>query len=422
LSRRLPFVVVAAAVLAMAAARSASAQIPLGTESPGFTFRFNVDYFFQVSSRQSLAITDERFNDNETFFWERLRPKVSGSNGRVSFLIEAQDTHSRGSEFVVRKAWLDLLNAYVDLKGPNGLSFRIGRRQGDFDAIPRLVRTPDFAAVVRSFDLIEARWQRRQTDVRAFVFRTVDNLPNRFNTWKTGERLWTASVQQGVGRHRLQTYVTTRLNTDTLSESSVRGSGAVYAWQTLASGPTGVPKLDYLVEHVLERGHASTDRVKAYGLFASLGSEPISGHDFELRYVRTSGDQANGDGIRGAYDIFYMAIGPLSPLGLMRGPNLNSASIGATHQLAPKFSVTWRLHEHRLNTLNDGWYSSRFIKRTDATSPRLGIETDAFLSYTVSRNLTARVGYFRLSPGAYVRDSGTYGAPYEVRVQLFGGF
>jgi hypothetical protein len=421
LIHRLPLLV-AAALLMVAVARPAVAQTPVGPESPKFTFKFNVDYFVQFSSRHNLAVTDEQFNDNETFVWERLRPKVSGTNGRISFLIEGQDTHSRGSEFAVRRAWLDLLNAFVDIKGPKGLTFRVGRRQGDFEAIPRLVSTPDFAAVVRSFDLMEARWQGPRTDVRAFVFRTVDNLPNEFNTWKRGERLWTASVQQGVGRHRLQTYLTTRLTTDSLSESGVRGSGALYAWQALAAGPTGIPKLEYLVEHVLERGHASTDRVKAYGLFASLGSEPIRGHDFELRYVRTSGDQAPGDGVRGTYDPLYMAIGPLSAMGLMRGPNLNSASIGATHRLARNLSLTWRLHEHRLNTLDDGWYSSRFIRRTNATSRRLGTEADAFISYNFSPKLTARAGYFRLASGAYVSETGTHGAPYEIRIQLFGGF
>jgi hypothetical protein len=64
-----------------------------------------------VSSRQNFAFTDETYSDTETFMWERLRPKLSGSNGRVNFLIEGQDTHSLGSRFVVRKAWLDLLNA-----------------------------------------------------------------------------------------------------------------------------------------------------------------------------------------------------------------------------------------------------------------------------------------------------------------------
>lgn len=419
--RRIAFLVLG--WLWLAGPALALAQSVDGTPS-AFTFRFSVDYFLQVSSRQGFAFNDETYRDTETFMWERLRPKIAGSNGRVSFLIEGQDTHSVGSQFAVRKAWLDLLNAYVDVKGPqkSGLTFRIGRRQADFDAIPRMIRTPDFAAVVRSFDLAEVKWQYKQTEARAFVFRTVDNLPERFNTWKAGERLWTLYFKQGVRTHQLQTYVTTRLNTDALSESGVRGSGAVYGWEVQASGPVGVRGLDYQVEHILERGHTTTDRVRASGLFASLFISPARGHDGELRYIRTSGDRRAGDGVRQAYDTFYMAIGPLSPLGVMRGPNMHSLSMGATHAVLPKFTATWRVHEHHLNTIADGWYSSRFIRRPDATSARIGSELDLLFAYAMSQHLTARIGYFRLWQGAYMKDTGTFGSPYEVRFQMYGTF
>ncbi len=416
---RLALRAILAALFAGALPSPVSAQA-IGGDLSGFAFKFNVDYFLQVSSRQSFAFQGETFTDNETFMWERLRPKLSGTNGRVSFLLEGQDTHSKGSEFVVRKAWLDLLNAYADIKGPAGLTFRVGRRQADFDAIPRMVRTPDFAAVVRSFDLAEIKWQGGNTEARAFVFRTVDNLPDRFNTWKRGERLWSLYLKQTVRTQQLQTYVVTRLNTDATSETGARGSGAVYAWETQASGPLGLPRMDYSFEHVLERGHAAGDRVRASALFASLFAEPIQGQQAELRYIRSSGDRASGDGVKNAYDTFYMAIGPLSPLGLMRGPNMHSLSIGATHRASQKVSLIWRLHEHRLNTLTDGWYSTRFIRRPDATSKRLGSELDLVFSYTMSPRLNARVGYFRMWPGAYLTDTGNFGSPYEMRFQIFG--
>ncbi len=268
-------------IVLLALVGPAHAQTPVGADSPRFSYRFGVDYFLQMSSRQNYPFADERFNDNETFLWERLRPRLTLTTQRVNVVIEGQDTHSRGSEFTVRKAWLDLLNAYVDVRQMHGFSVKVGRRQGDFDTIPRLVRTPDFAAVVRSFDVAEVGWQRGKTDIRAFAFRTVDNLPDRFNTWKKGERLWTAYAKQGVGRHTLQTYLTTRLNTGVTSETGVPGSGAIHAWETMASGPTPVRRLNYSVEHILERGHVSSDTVRAYGLFGSLSLEPRDGQDLE---------------------------------------------------------------------------------------------------------------------------------------------
>jgi len=395
------------------------AQEPVEVRTARFSYKFNINYFLQASTRQNYPFNDERFVDHESFIWERLRPKVTLSNQHISVVVEAQDTHARGSEFAVRRAWLDLLNAYVDVTHMKGVSFKVGRRQGDFDTIPRLVRTSDFAAVVRSFDVAEVGWVRRTTAVRAFVFRTVDNLPDRFNTWKKGERLWTAHIRQGVGHHALQTYVTTRLNTDVMSESGVAGSGAVHAWETLATGPTPFPHLTYSVEHILERGHFSTDTVRASAFFGTLSLAPKTGHEIEVRYVRTSGDEVDGDGLRGNYDTFYMALNQLGSLGLMRGANLHAISIGGTHTVAPKTDFTWRIYDSHLTTTQDGWYSTRFIQRPDPTSSRVGNELNTQLSYTVSSHLNARLGFYRFFQGPYLKETHP-GGSYEVRLQIFG--
>jgi hypothetical protein len=153
---------IASLVLALLAAAPVSAQTLSGAESPRLTYKFGLNYFVQSSIRENLPFNDDQFKDDESFLWERLRPKLTVRNQHVTVLLEGQDTHSVGNQLVVRKAWLDLLNAYVDVKRGGGWSFRIGRRQGDFDTITRLIRTPDFAAVVRSFDVAEVGWQRRR--------------------------------------------------------------------------------------------------------------------------------------------------------------------------------------------------------------------------------------------------------------------
>lgn len=405
---------------AQTAATPAPTQATASSETRRFTYTFGVDYFFQTSARRNYPFTTEEFQDAETFFWERLRPKLTVSSPRMSVVIEGQDTHSRGSAFTVRTAWLDLLNAYVDVRQMGGWSVKVGRRQGDFDTIPRLVRTPDFAAVVRSFDVVEVGWQRQRTDVRALAFRTVDNLPDRFNTWRKGERLWSTYVRQGVGRHALQTYLTTRLNTGVASEDGLLGSGAIYAWETLATGPLPFPRMGYSIEHILERGRASTDQVRASGLFGSITAEPRPGIDMELRYVRTSGDRARGDGIRGGYDAFYMAVAPFSALGLMRGTNVHALSIGATHTLHPKVSWIWRIHDSHATTLQDGWYSVRTIRRPDAGASRIGNELDTLVTVAVSPRLNIRAGFYKFFAGPYLRNTGTSGSPYELRLQIFG--
>jgi hypothetical protein len=70
-----------------------------------------------------------------------------------------------------------------------------------------------------------------------------------------------------------------------------------------------------------------------------------------MRYVRTSGDQDRSDGVRGAYDTFYMAVAQMSALGLMRASNLHAISIGGTHALRPKTTFIWRVHDSHATTL-----------------------------------------------------------------------
>ncbi len=410
----------------LGAGATASAQSAPGPEVPGtrFTIKFGVDYFVQTSARHDYPYRDDQFRDSETFLWERLRPKVSGTNGRVSFLIEGQDTHSRGSVFTTRTAYLDLLNAWVDVRQhpAKGWSMRVGRRQGDFDTITRLVRTPDFAAVVRSFDVAEIGWQDAKTDVRGMVLHTVDNIPKSFNTWKPGERMWTVYGRHTMGTSRVQSYLTTRYNSNVRSEGGVLGDGAIYAWETL--GATVLPgKVGLTLEHVLQVGHTSSDDVRASGLFGSL-TRTWGKSDFEIRYIRTTGDAARGDGRRGAYDVFYPANAQYGALGLMRGSNSHAISIGAGHTLWRKGQINWRLHENHLTTMRDGWYvgqsTQTTIVRPGARSGRIGSEWDSQFGWTFSPALTVRGGVYKLWPGAYFADTRTGGAPYEFRLQIFG--
>ncbi|MEO8452788.1 MAG: alginate export family protein [Gemmatimonadota bacterium] len=413
-----------AALLVCVFARETAAQVQLTPDAAPFKVEFGANYFVQISSRQNLPYNDEAFTDEETFLWERLRPKLTVSNSRVSFVLEGQDTHAKGSEFGVRRAWFDLLNAFVEVRQMRGWSLKIGRRQADFDTIPRLIRVPDFAAVVRSFDVAEASWQHRSTDLRAFAFRTVENDPDRFNTWKAGERLWTVFAAQTLGQQKLQTYVTTKHNTSVRSESGTLGSGAIYAWQVQSYGHVARWNVTYSLEHILERGHTSNDDVRASGLFGSLMQTYAKHHDVEVRYVRTSGDERADDGKRGTFDPFYPANGPIGGLGLMRFSNLHALSIGATHTLTNRATLAWRLHESHLTTLNDAWYLGSSVTgtivRRNATSSRIGSETDVIFIYRFSPKLTTRVGYFGLRPGAYLKNTGGYGSPYEFRVQIYG--
>src|SRR4029079_17478951 len=117
-----------------------------------------------VASRHDFPYPNDDFDGRETFMWERLRPRLLVQTPHVDFFLEGQDTHSVGNVFSnTRKAWLDILGATAEFKDMKGWGVKVGRVPGDLEVIPRMVGTPNFAAVIRSFDLAEISWQRNRT-------------------------------------------------------------------------------------------------------------------------------------------------------------------------------------------------------------------------------------------------------------------
>lgn len=388
-----------------------------------FTYRFGVDYMLQVSGRRDYPYNDQRFRDDETFAWWRLKPRLVATSQHLEIVLEGQDTHSAGSAFGARKAWLDILQAYVEFRDMGPWTASVGRRQGDLDVIPRMVRTSDFASVIRSFDVAEVAWRRRNSDVRAFVFTPVDNLPTRFNREKDGERLWTIYGSHAFGpRATLQSYVIARHNRDVTSETGEPGSGAVYAWEAQASGPTPSRLVDWTVETVIERGHYATDDVRAWGLFLRGDVDLPGRHTLDVRYSFASGDEAHGDGVRGGYDTFYAPASSFGSLGQLKGVNVRSLNVGGNIAISAPLTLSWRYFNTHLATRHDIWYASAMpnIARPNASSSFLGQETDVTLSYRVSRKLQVRTGYYRFFPGGYVAD-GPRRDPSELRLQIIGG-
>lgn len=374
-----------------------------------------------TSARRNYPVNDERFQDGETFLWERLRPRVRLKSPWLETLVEGQDTHAIGSAFTVRKAWLDLLNAHVTTKPVHGLEFRLGRQQGDFEVLARMVRTSDFAAVIRSFDIAELGWRRKRTDVRAFYFLPVDNLPSRFNRHKRGEKLWTTFAKTVVRRTVLQSYVIARHNESVTDESGVSGSSAVYAWETFASGPTGLPKLDWTVETVLERGHWSTDDVRAWAVFLRGAYFPSKSLDLDVRFSATSSDRQKGDGIRGTYDTFYEPASSYGSVGLLKGSNLRQLSVGGGAKLTPSLDLRWRAYANVIGSRADALYGS-VVGNTfhpDATSRHVGEELDVYAYYRVTPKLQVRGAVLKFFPGRYFGTNIGAG-PYELRLQIIG--
>ena len=398
---------------------TAHPEAPLA--SGRFTYKFGLDYMLQVSGRRDYPFHDDTFRDDETFAWWRLRPRFSATNRYVEFHIEGQDTHGAGGSFSSRKAWLDLLNAYADVKAMNGVVLRVGRQQADFEVLGRMVRTSDFVAVIRSFDVVQANWRNKTTDIRAGVMKPVDSLPSSFNREKKGETLWTAYGKRTLApRASVQSYVIARRNDDVVSETGTHGTGAVYAWLFQADGPTPARAVTWTVETVLERGHYATDDVRAHGVFLRSDVDLGRGNSVDVRYNLTSGDDGKGDGVRGQFDTLYGAANVYGALGQFRGSNLRNVSVGGAVAITKPLTFNWRYWNTRLNTRNDIWYGvfTPNIVNPTATSLFAGHEIASVLSWQATPRTLVRTGYFQFVPGDYAVHA--QGRPYELRLQIIG--
>jgi hypothetical protein len=419
-------IALAACAWLWSAAAARAQDLPGSVNAPaasnGFSYKFGVDYMLQASARRDYPFTDDTFSDDETFTWWRLRPRVTAKSTHLDFIVEGQDTHAAGGSFSSRKGWLDLLNAYADVKPGGGVTIRVGRQQADFEVLGRMVRTSDFAAVIRSFDVAQVSWRNGNNDVRANVMKPVDNLPSRFNREKQGERLWSVYGKRTLTpRAALQSYVIARHNDQVVSETGVTGSGAVYAWLLQATGPTPVSRIDWTVESVLERGHYSTDDVRAFGVFLRADADLGGGRTLDVRYTVASGDEVKGDGVRGQYDTFYAAANFFGALGQFRGSNVRSLNIGASTPITRTVSLNLRYWNTYLIKRDDLWYSAvnPNFSNKPATSMAAGNEFASLLSWQTTPRLLIRGGYYQFLPGAYAVHA--QGKPREFRLQVIGG-
>jgi hypothetical protein len=403
-----------------AAAGQADTPVP----EAGFKIAFGGDYFVHIGSRQNYPYSTTAFDEGETFMWERLRPRFTVSSRHVGVVVEGQDTHSLGSRFGSRKAWLDVLNAYVDVRQMNGWGMRLGRIEADFDGLNRMVRTSDFTAVVRSMDIAEVSWRNERTELRALALAPLDNLPSQFNRHKPGERMWAGYARTTVAQHTVQSYLMAKRNRGVRSETGALGTAVVYAWELLGSGPTPVARLRWTAESVIERGHSSTDGVSAFGLFVQADYALPNGNTVDARYHVTSGDAAQGDGTRGTYDTFYGSTSTYGSLGLFKGSNQRALSVGGLLKLASPLDLRWRYFNTFLSERGDAWYLSgtRNYSRPGAASSHVGQEADFVFTYRLAPpRLSVRAAYLQFFPGAHFEPAARAGA-YEVRLQLLGRF
>lgn len=440
--RRLRLAVSFAVALALLPTGLALAQSPAtpSAASDRLSVTYGVEYWIRASHTGNFDF-DGTQNDGLTFGWHRIKPFFSLQKGGVEVTLQGQDARSHHvpelnpngtSTYVARTSQLDFVKAFVRLTPAPGVTVKVGREQADGIDVGisrKLASSSNYGTVLKSFDLVSVRVERRAGSVTVFAADQVDNRPYDLNTRHRGELFWGVQGTRATGRNGHRLYVVGRHvdATGPASESGTRGRSATYALGFNETGPLLVPGLMWDAEAIVEFGHRSADRIRAAALFANATHTFNPNHSVFVGYHQSSGDGVRGDGTTHLFDTLYSSgFNNYGYLGLSQGRNIADVRVGGASKIAGPATLQWTYHDQRLSVRRDTWYAifTPNVTRPEATSSRLGREIDAtlLLRFPFAKRATIALGYLAYFPGRYLTATGPHSIAQQFAIDIWGQF
>jgi len=298
---------------------------------------------------------------------------------------------------------MDLQEAYVQFFGRTTTGFGgiAGREMLNFGD-SRLIGSPQWSNVSRTFDMGRAYYRTALTRWEILMVSPVKVLPEQFNTPDLGERIWGtydtfSKVWHGVS---VDTYAL-RHSQNLIGGWTKAGTLGTDSFGSRIYGP--LPgKFAYDIEGVGQTGHLGVAAQRAYAYFAGASrpttvfGRPLK---FSAEYKVASGTR-RGETDSSTFD-------QLSPANhdkfgqedLFGWRNLRTLKSLETFELTKSFAWNAMYTDDRLDSAYDSLYNSAgnaistSKKGTAGTS--VGQETDTFLTYRYGAHLFgAGVGYF----------------------------
>jgi len=298
---------------------------------------------------------------------------------------------------------MDLQEAYIELFGATRTGFGAiaGRQMLNFGE-SRLIGSPQWSNVSRTFDTGRAYYRTARTRLELLMVSPVKVLPDQFNTPDLGERIWGtydtfskmwhgASVDAYALRHS-QNKIGGWTGAGTLGTDTF--GGRVY-------GP--LPgSFAYDVEGVGQTGHSGLLEQRAYAYFAgasrktTVWGRPLN---FSAEYKVASGT-GPGQTNSGTFD-------QLSPANhdkfgqedLFGWRNLRTLKSLETLGITKSFALNLMYTDDWLDSRTDSLYNSSgsiiSTSKKGTASTRVGQEVDTFVTYRYGAHLFgAGVGHF----------------------------
>jgi hypothetical protein len=373
--------------------------------------RVSVEERFRFESSEGLAAHPEVADG---YGLNRLRISTQFRlPQRFSLTLQAQDARAFGYKITPCPASLqdsfDLRTAYLDYGDIEGsaVRMRLGRQPLVFGE-GRLVADPEWGNG-RVFDAVRSTVRRKGLALDAFAASVVSPTDGHWNRHVDGNNFHGiySVFDRLVPKGTVEFYGFWRLDPAVKSEA---GSGGKLDAKTYGVRVAGklTSSYDYTAEMAMQRGSLATDVVRAWAGHWAAG-RTLSKARWQPRifseYGYATGDNAQKDGIQGAFDQLYPSAHDKAGLAdqyMWR----NNHHVRAALELNPnrKWKVASGYHSVWLASLADGIYrgGKLLVRQANNTNRHVSQELDVQAFWSFKANTRLNFGYAYIVPGAFL--------------------
>lgn len=361
--------------------------------------------------------------NDDGYYLHRLRLNaLLEPHRRLRFYFEVQDSQAPALRRPAPAGFtntLDLRQAYLELGSQDAhFALRFGRQDLIFGE-ERLVGAAGWGNLGRSFDAVRLSWRGDGRRLDAFAAAVVPALDGRFDRprLKNGFYGLYGSFDKLLRDGVLEAFLLWKTNS--LASAEVGGPGDLDVYTAGARLVGKLPRrTDYNVEMAFQLGHAAGDAIRAWAGHWALGWAPWKDRPIRLivEYNFASGDRDPRDGRRGTFDQLYPTNhNKYGTADLIGWRNIRNVAAGLEWRPSPRWRLKTDYHAFWLADRRDALYTEAgavFVRNPRASSSRIGSELDWQAEWQVSTRLQFGVGYARMIPGPYLKQS-TAGASFS---------
>jgi Alginate export len=340
--------------------------------------------------------------DFEPASW--LKIYAMGQDARVPFFGLPAPNTMRDS--------FDLQESYVELFGRTKTGFvaNFGRQMLDYGD-SRVMGTPQWSNVARTFDGTRLRYRTSHARFEALLLSPVKVLPDAFNTPNFGDRIWgTYNVFSDLWHGASVDAYALRHSQNRIGGWTGSGTLGTDTFGTRLYGPLG-KGFKYNLEGIEQLGHIGLLEQRAYAWYAGTSKQtkafakPLN---LQAEYKAASGGSPSTS--RSAtYDQLYPANhDKFGHEDLFGWRNLKTFRTLETLQISKAFAWNLMYSDERLFNRWDALYNSQGASisrsKTGSAGTHVGQELDSFLTYKYG-NHTFGAGFGHFFKGEFIEQT-----------------